>query len=63
MLAVGRERAVLGLREGNLGRLPAGEFYLALEGSAFQRIRTPMCLSYHPSSPLTEDEVLARAAG
>ena len=46
-----------------IGRLSAGEFYLALEGSAFQRIRTPMCLSYHPSSPLTEDEVLARAAG
>jgi hypothetical protein len=22
-----------------------------------------MCLSYHPSSPLTEDEVLTRAAG
>ena len=43
--------------------MSAGEFYLALEGSAFQRIRTPMCLSYHPSSPLTEDEVLARAAG
>ena len=46
-----------------IGRLSAGEFYLALEGSAFQRIRTPMCLSHHPSSPLTEDEVLARAAG
>ncbi len=24
--------------------------------------RTPMCLSHHPSSPLTEDEVIARAA-
>jgi hypothetical protein len=46
----------------SIGRLSAGEFYLALEGSAFQRIRTPMCLSYHPSSPLTEDEVLAKAA-
>lgn len=46
----------------NIGRLSAGEFYLAGEGSPFQRIRTPMCLSRHPSSPLTEDEVLARAA-
>jgi hypothetical protein len=46
-----------------IGRLSAGEFYLATEGSGFQRIRTPMCLSHHPSSPLTEDEVLARPAG
>ena len=46
-----------------IGRLSAGEFYLAVEGSGFQRIRTPMCLSYHPSSPLSEDEVLAKAAG
>jgi len=46
-----------------IGRLSAGEFYLAAEGSGFRRIRTPMCLSHHPSSPLTEDEVLSRAAG
>jgi hypothetical protein len=46
-----------------IGRLSAGEFYLATEGSGFQQIRTPMCLSHHPSSPLTEDEVLTRAAG
>jgi DNA helicase HerA-like ATPase len=46
-----------------IGRLSAGEFYLATEGSGFRRIRTPLCLSHHPSSPLTEDEVLARAAG
>ena len=46
-----------------IGRLSAGEFYLATEGSGFQQVRTPMCLSYHPSSPLTEDEVLTRAAG
>jgi hypothetical protein len=46
-----------------IGRLSAGEFYLATEGNGFQHVRTPMCLSHHPSSPLTEDEVLARAAG
>ena len=46
-----------------IGRLSAGAFYLATEGRGFQQIRTPMCLSYHPSSPLTEDEVLARATG
>jgi hypothetical protein len=46
----------------DIGRLSAGEFYLAVEGASFQRIRTPMCLSHHASSPLTEDEVLAKAA-
>jgi hypothetical protein len=46
----------------DIGRLGAGQFYLATEGSAFRRIGAPMCLSYHPSSPLSEDEVLARAA-
>lgn len=46
-----------------IGRLSAGEFYLATEGSGFQRLRTPMCLSHHPSSPLSEDEVLAKATG
>jgi DNA helicase HerA-like ATPase len=45
-----------------VGRLSAGQFYLAAEGSGFSLLRTPMCLSRHPASPLTEDEVLARAA-
>jgi hypothetical protein len=47
----------------DIGRLSSGQFYLATEGSAFGQIRTPMCLSHHPSSPLTEEEVLKRAAG
>jgi hypothetical protein len=47
----------------DIGRLSSGQFYLATEGSAFRQIRTPMCLSHHPSSPLTEEEVLKRAAG
>ncbi|MCO8271794.1 DUF87 domain-containing protein [Actinoplanes sp. TRM 88003] len=45
----------------DVGALTSGEFYIALEGSAPEKIRTPMCLSYHPSSPLTDEEVLARA--
>ncbi len=45
-----------------IGRLSAGQFYLATEGSAFRQIRTPMCLSHHPSGPLTTQEVLARAS-
>ena len=44
-----------------IGNLTAGEFYLALEGEAPHRTRTPMCLSYHPNSPLTDEEVMARA--
>jgi hypothetical protein len=44
-----------------ISRLSAGEFYLSTEGTALHRIRTPMCLSHHPSSPLTEDEVMTRA--
>jgi hypothetical protein len=45
-----------------IGRLSAGEHYRAAEDGRFQQIRTPMCLSRHPPSPLTEDEVLPRAA-
>jgi len=47
----------------DIGRLSSGQFYLATEGSAFGQIRAPMCLSHHPSSPLTEEEVLRRAVG
>jgi hypothetical protein len=45
----------------DIGRLNAGEFYIAAEGRPPQKIRTPMCLSYHPSSPLIEEEVITRA--
>ncbi|MFI5735407.1 AAA family ATPase [Kribbella sp. NPDC051587] len=44
-----------------IARLTAGEFYAATEGTAFARIRVPMCLSHHPASALTVDEVIARA--
>jgi hypothetical protein len=45
----------------DIGNLTAGEFYVALEGEVPHRMRTPMCLSHHPSSPLTDEEVMARA--
>jgi len=45
----------------DIGNLVAGEFYIALEGEAPHKARTPMCLSHHPSSPLTDEEVMARA--
>jgi DNA helicase HerA-like ATPase len=52
---------VKGGRVPDTSKLRAGNFYAALEGEAFQRIRTPWCLSYHPPSPLTTEEVLELA--
>jgi hypothetical protein len=43
--------------------LKAGQFYIAAEGSGFCKIRTSMCLSYHPSAPLAEEEVIKQARG
>jgi hypothetical protein len=45
----------------DISRLRAGEFYMAAEGSEFTKTRTSMCLSYHPRSPLSTEEVLERA--
>ena len=44
-----------------ISQLRTGEFYVALEGQSFVRIRTPLCLSHHPKSPLATEEVLERA--
>jgi DNA helicase HerA-like ATPase len=46
----------------DISRLTAGEFYAAGEGLAFRKVRTPLCLSHHPRSPLTAEEVITRAA-
>ena len=45
----------------DIGKLRAGNFYAALEGAAFHKIRAPWCLSYHPQSPPTAEEVLGLA--
>jgi hypothetical protein len=45
----------------NVGRLGQGQFYLSVDGSAFHKASTPLCLTYHPKSPLTPDEVIRRA--
>jgi hypothetical protein len=45
----------------DISRLRSGEFYLAVEGEPFTQIRTYNCLSHHPPSPLSSDEVIARA--
>ncbi|WP_353902552.1 DUF87 domain-containing protein [Micromonospora harpali] len=47
----------------DISRLTVGEFYLAAEGAAPQKIRTPLSLTHHPRSPLTVEEVLDRARG
>ncbi|MGI5148276.1 helicase HerA domain-containing protein [Plantactinospora sp. CA-294935] len=47
----------------DISRLTVGEFYLAAEGTAPRKIKTPLSLSHHPRSPLTVDEVLDRARG
>jgi hypothetical protein len=45
----------------DISRLTAGQFYVTGEGLAFQKLHVPLCLSHHPKSPLTTEEVLARA--
>jgi hypothetical protein len=47
----------------DISRLSAGQFYAVGEGLSFQKVVMPMCLSYHPASALTTEEVLARARG
>ena len=46
----------------DISRLRAGNFYVATEGESFHRVVEPWCLSFHPSSPPSADEVLALAA-
>lgn len=47
----------------DIGKLPAGQFYAAIEGADFRKTQTPLCLTFHPKSPPTEEEVLALARG
>jgi len=44
-----------------ISRLEAGQFYTVGEGTPFRKVSVPMCLSYHPASALSAEEVLARA--
>lgn len=45
----------------DISRLSAGQFYAVGEGLPFQKMTAPMCLSHHPASPLSTEEVLVRA--
>jgi DNA helicase HerA-like ATPase len=47
----------------DIARLSSGIFYAASEGVGFEKVRMPMCLSHHPPSALTQEEVLKRARG
>ncbi|GAA0383157.1 ATPase [Acrocarpospora corrugata] len=46
----------------DIGSLRSGQFYVAPEGAGFAKVRTPLCLTHHPRSPLTTEEVIARAS-
>jgi hypothetical protein len=51
-----------GGRSLEISRLKTGQFYATGEGFGFMMVQTPLCLSHHPRSPLTTEEVVARAA-
>jgi hypothetical protein len=53
-----RAKSIAHLEVGGLG---TGEFFVTGEDIAFRKVRTPMCLTYHPQGPLTAEEVLSRA--
>ncbi len=62
-IAAAREMAqAKGGRLEHVGALKVGQFYASTEGSRFERVRTPNCLSHHPKSALTPEEVIQRAA-
>jgi hypothetical protein len=45
----------------DIARLSRGEFYFSTEGLPRPiKVHTPLCLTWHPPNPLTEDEVLAK---
>ncbi|WP_256789348.1 ATP-binding protein [Frankia sp. AvcI1] len=44
-----------------IGRLERGQFFVTSDGMSFVLTQTPQCLSYHPASPLTAEEVVERA--
>src|SRR5262249_35450926 len=46
----------------DIGKLSRGEFYFSTDGSTRPfKVRTPLCLSWHPSNPPTAEEVVQKA--
>jgi DNA helicase HerA-like ATPase len=51
-----------GGRGDDIARLSPGQFYVSVEGNPTPvKTGTPLCLSWHPATPLAPDEVLERA--
>jgi hypothetical protein len=47
----------------DIGRLKSGEFYFSTEGLTRPiKVKTPLCLSWHPANPPTAEEVIRKAA-
>jgi DNA helicase HerA-like ATPase len=59
--AARRMAAAVGGDAAEISRLGVGEFYAVSDGVPFQRLTTPLSLSYHPGWPLTPDDIAARA--
>ncbi|MDT8915067.1 ATP-binding protein [Amycolatopsis sp. PS_44_ISF1] len=45
----------------DLATLAPGTFYVTSDGIRFQKVQPPFCLSHHPATTLTGDEVVERA--
>jgi hypothetical protein len=46
----------------DIGKLSRGEFYFSTDGSTRPfKVRTPLCLSWHPANPPTAEEVVQKA--
>jgi hypothetical protein len=59
--AVQAMMAARGGHQHEIGALAEGVFYAATEGQPFEKVSSPMCLTYHPTVPLTATEIVARA--
>ncbi|GLY06919.1 ATP-binding protein [Actinoplanes sp. NBRC 101535] len=46
----------------DVGRLRTGQFYATIESASFVKVQSPLCLTHHPKSPLSGEEVVERAA-
>ena len=61
-IAAAKEMAIA--KGGNvtgIAQLTKGQFFTASDGVAFQKIRSPLCLTHYPASPLTQEEVVRLA--
>ncbi|MBK5958431.1 hypothetical protein CCR97_09445 [Rhodoplanes elegans] len=60
--AVKEMMAAKGGTADDIGKLSRGEFYFSTEGSLRPfKVRTPLCLSWHPANPATAEEVVQKA--